>query len=237
MKKITLVVAAVLAMFSANVSAQNVELPKAGSFGTEVQFNPFDQNGHNFSLDALKFRYFITDNDALRLSVGLQSSSKKTKEDDSDDFSKNRTGKFSIDLGYERHWNVAKRLDLYAGAEIGIYKNFASAKSERSSDTDGDGVDDVTITTEYKNMTGDPTDTNTKRANFGVAASVFTGLDFYVYKGLYIGTELGLIITSDKTCEGEIKVTNQDTQKVKSSVRNTNVKFDIEPTIRLGWTF
>ena len=231
MKKITLVVAAVLAMCSANVSAQKVELPKAGSFGTEVQFNPFDQNGHQFQLDALKFRYFITDNDALRLNLGFGFGSHKEKEDDSkDDYTKTKSGDFSIDLGYERHWNVAKRMDLYAGAQIGIFKHFASEKSEKTNDLGGGQVQ--TIETEYINQTSDG-----DRAHFGVAASVFTGLDFYIYKGLYIGTELGLNINSYKTNEAKLKITDQPETKTKDSDRYTNVNFDIEPTIRLGWTF
>ena len=236
MKKITLVVAAVLAMFSANVSAQNVEKAKAGSFGTEVQFSPFQKDGNTFSLDALKFRYFITDNDALRLNVGFGFGSTKTKDDDSeDDYTKGKTGDFNIDLGYERHFDVAKRLDLYAGAQIGIFKHFASAKAEETNDLGGGQVQ--TIEYEYSNYIPAAGGGVQDRAHFGVAASVFTGLDFYIYKGLYIGTELGLYIESYKTQEGECKITDQPTTKMKDLERHTNVKFDIEPTIRLGWTF
>ena len=127
--------------------------------------------------------------------------------------------------------DVAERLDLYAGAQIGIYKHFASA-----SGTAYDAVNDETYEVEYKNYIPDDNNGIADQAHFGVAASVFTGLDFYVYKGLYIGTELGLKIKSHKT--NEIETTIGDTsEKGTESVRTTDVRFDIEPTIRLGWTF
>ena len=50
MKRLTLILFAALCI-AANLSAQNK--PGKGSFGTEVQFNPFDQNGETFKLDGL----------------------------------------------------------------------------------------------------------------------------------------------------------------------------------------
>ena len=134
MKKFNLILA-VLALFTASGAVVAQTRPGKGSFGTEVQFNPFDQNGKTFQLDGLKFRYFLTDNDALRLKVGFGFDSEKYKPDDGeDDFVKGKAADLSVDLGYERHFNVAKRLDLYVGAQIGIYKHFASAKSEWTED-------------------------------------------------------------------------------------------------------
>ena len=57
MKKLLFILVVVL-IVSNNVSAQ--QKPEKGSFGTEIQFNPFDQNGKTFQLDGLKFRYFIS---------------------------------------------------------------------------------------------------------------------------------------------------------------------------------
>lgn len=236
MKKFNLILAA-LALFTASGAVVAQTRPGKGSFGTEVQFNPFDQNGKTFQLDGLKFRYFLTDNDALRLKVGFGFDSEKYKPDDGeDDFVKGKAADLSVDLGYERHFNVAKRLDLYVGAQIGIYKHFASAKSEWTEDN-GNGQME-TIETEYKNyIPGEGNDDYSDRAYFGVAASVFTGLDFYIYKGLYIGTELGLYIKSHKTNKAELKVSGMETQEMNDSERYTSCKFDIEPTLRLGWTF
>lgn len=225
MKKIIMSII-VIAMCSISAFSQNG--PVKGSFGTEVQFNPFDQNGEMFKLDGLKFRYFLTDKDALRLKLGFAFGKQKLDSDDMSGYAK--SGDFSIGLGYERHFRLLERLDLYAGGQIGYIRHFASAETEMQ-------VMDETVTTEYKNMipgdNGDPVDI----AYNGLNLSAFTGLDFYVYKGLYIGTELGLYIDTNKTNEYEYHVSNQNPVKTDVTVRTTNIKFNIEPTIRLGWTF
>ena len=80
--------------------------------------------------------------------------------------------------------------------------------------------------------------------------SIFTGLDFYLYKGLYIGAELGLNINSHKVLEREEKKltssynsldrktkTEETEVKYEDELRTTSVRFKVEPAIRLGWTF
>ena len=48
MRKLLFILVVVL-IVSNNVSAQ--QKPKKGSFGTEIQFNPFDQDGKTFQLE------------------------------------------------------------------------------------------------------------------------------------------------------------------------------------------
>lgn len=223
MKKVLLFLVAMICI--SNVFAQNK--PEKGSFGTEIQFNPFAQDGNMFKLDALKLRYFLTDNDALRLKLGFAVGSQKYDDDAYE--AKGKTGDFNLDLGYERHFNLKGRLDLYAGAQIGIYKHFASAST---SIDQGSSTQDE----EWSNMLPDENGDIIDRAYFGFATSVFTGLDFYVYKGLYVGTELGLYIKTHKTNEGE-HTSGNHSNKYKDTTRTTTCKFDIEPTLRLGWTF
>lgn len=83
------------------------------------------------------------------------------------------------------------------------------------------------------------------RGSWRFDAAVFTGLDFYVYKGLYIGTELGLGLKTSKT--GKIKTTRETRFEGRTEITNiqdnnirlsqTTFGFFIEPTLRLGWTF
>ena len=80
MKKLLFILVVVL-IISNNVSAQ--QKPEKSSFGTEIQFNPFDQNGKTFQLDGLKFRYFISDRDAIRLKFGINSTQNKFTDSDS----------------------------------------------------------------------------------------------------------------------------------------------------------
>lgn len=74
-----------------------------------------------------------------------------------------------------------------------------------------------------------------ERAHVGVAASVFTGLDFYVYKGLYLGTEVGIYVMSTKTNQTELKYSDKvikGTDTYRAVICNA-----IKPMVRLGWTF
>ncbi|MBR2380144.1 MAG: hypothetical protein IKA86_04020 [Paraprevotella sp.] len=260
-----------------DVNAQESQFkPTKGSFSTELNFTPFENDGNMFSLEngyALKFRYFLNDKNALRLRIGLGMDSKKYNNgasrdmdgDDIDDYFTNtemkaKWGDFSLDLGYERHFNIHKRISLYAGAQIGIYKHFVSAEGETSSESFYKATywnDAYTViqssSSEYSNMIPSGYEgygVNADEAYFGVAASIFTGLDFYLYKGLYIGAELGLNINSHKVLEREEKKltssynsldrktkTEETEVKYEDELRTTSVRFKVEPAIRLGWTF
>lgn len=252
MKKIAMLVAAFAAMCSSSAFAQNVNLPTAGTLSTEVQFTPFS-DGDQFKLDGLKLRYFLTDQDAVRLTIGLQMNNKNTTPDIQDPGSnastydknlydyqvdnnenKTKTGKFSLDLGYERHFLQAGRLDLYAGAELGIEMAWAKTTAVTGQ---GDGVD--------KFWTYETETTGGDNAWFGFGAKVFTGLDFYLYKGLYVGTELGLGFTNKSFKDKETSWTNNNPNAnphsgdatATNNRSESSLKFYVEPNVRLGWTF
>lgn len=265
MKKIVLILIAVLTVSGVALAQDK---PVKGSFGTEVQFNPFDQDGHTFKLDALKFRYFLTDKDALRLKIGVYTNSGKFTDTDSEELNygtasyeneyKYSTGDFTLDLGYERHFDLNKRMSAYVGASVGFTRHFASTKIEGSETyTESRYSETSSFTAEIKNGAILPDDFDgkvnmedmldkvTDRAYLGVNAAVFTGLDFYVYKGLYVGTELGLSFKSqgDKKMKYEGQTIDEDghtnTFNTESTgkFRQTECKVYIEPVLRLGWIF
>ena len=74
MKKLLLATAVCL-LASANSFAQYK--PEAGTVTTEIQFNPFNQDNENFSIDGLKLRYFFNEKHALRLNLGFGVGSNK----------------------------------------------------------------------------------------------------------------------------------------------------------------
>lgn len=203
-------------------------IPLQGTVTTEVMFNPFSSSFETFKLSGLKARFFITDRDAIRLNVNYDidnfttnnSSSFSNKVDDPSNYritneeseiiSKNSTLKLA--LGYERHFSTYGRLDLYAGGEVGYEKTFRSGEeniigsSERleSSYYGPSGYYDsykslrtYTDKTKYDDMSLDANG-NLQYENQGLFFNVFTGIDFYVYKGLYIGTELGVSFSLGK---------------------------------------
>ena len=252
MKRLTLILFAALCI-AANLSAQNK--PGKGSFGTEVQFNPFDQNGETFKLDGLKFRYFVTDKDAIRLKLGfnLDHSNFTNKEEGetqadytSTEFKYN-VGDFRLDAGYERHFDISKRVNVYVGGSFGFTRHFASTKLETVSNelstTFKGEITNGAITPDSKadeldieNMLPAVND----RAYWGINAAIFTGLDFYVYKGLYVGTELGLKLENRKSSKMTYRAVADKTNYLEETTDKaitTKVKTYIEPVLRLGWTF
>lgn len=265
MKRLAFILFATLLM-AGTTFAQNK--PAKGSWSTEIQINPFDQDGETFSLDGLKARYFFSDKDALRLKVSFKSTTSKYTDEDSDeekemsynDLYKYTKGNFSIDLGYERHFDLGKRLDAYLGASIGMGKNFGSTKIESYyTEKNGSTTIEESYTGELKNgaitnMGEDDENIFSKaeRATLNVNAAIFAGLEFYVYKGIYIGTELGIGCSSQKSLKMKFDgtsfsktTTNGNTstndkpinEESTDNIRNTEFKTYIEPRLRIGITF
>lgn len=199
-----------------------------GSFGTEVQFYPFDREAESAELLGLRFRYFMTDKDALRFKLGFGFESA-----DNNSYSGKRAD-VSLDIGYERHFRINKRLDLYAGAQVGMYRHFVSAEAIYTV-----SVNDGTYHTyqvSYENCLPDENGGLGEMAYRGVAGSVFMGMDCYVYKGLYVGTEIGVGVASHKTCKARYTVERENF--VESDLKQRSTLFRVlEPMVRVGWTF
>ena len=189
----------------------------------EVQFNPFTTNFNTFRLeDGIQFkaRYFFTNQDALRvkLGLGINNTNDVTKTTLTDNFDTNKPvytlnnqevetnekhTQFQFALGYERHFIKEGRLDVFAGAELGYKLNSYSGdvtttiNNDRMTGTTGNTIRTETNSTqkvEYKNQNTTGSNVNSNSLFVGV----FTGVDFYIYKGLYVGTELGIRFANGK---------------------------------------
>ena len=144
-----------------------------------------------------------------------------------------------LTVGYEYHLAQAGRLDLYVGASAGYEGKYYSGSSESTElwtrSGKGSYVPYPETSSDYPSMGGyyrypddsrDPkqvTITNTssstdysKMAPNGnnnehtIFANVFTGVDCYIYKGLYIGTELGISFKHGKSENGSyFRTTNK----------------------------
>lgn len=220
MKRIVLMAA--IACLALGANAQKVTKPSDGTFGLELQMNPFDQNGKTFSLDGLKMRYFFNSENALRAKIGFDVTKNKQSSGSNDAYDSKTSGSFKFDVGYERHFDLGERFDAYVGGEVGVVRGFAKTKSF---------VDDDNWT-KTKNADG---------ANVGFHVAALTGVDFYVYKSLYIGAELSLGVESrvGKRSETTTKVGGQETTTKGPDVkgRTTTAGFDVQPVLRLGWNF
>lgn len=236
MKKILLAVAILGSAFMAN--AQNEFAPKKGSMSTEIQFAPFGNNifttnaitGDKDAMQGinggvLSGTYFFTNKDAITLDLGLAGYNNKGEIENEayagyeNPFTKEYKGIFGISVGYQRHFYNYKRIDLYYGAKLGYYHVFAGHK---------DQGDDNNYTW-----------TNLGTGN-GFNAYLTTGINFFIYKGLFIGAEIDCGISDTVYCstttktlvKGDLNETKQD--KIGHSLEGG---FQVKPLIRLGWAF
>ena len=283
-KTVTTLSLAIVAMLtvSTSVCAQEESYaPVKGDMSTEVQFNPFSNNFRTFNLESLKFRYFISDKGAVRLNLGLKMNNETINDNPelNDKFEDNPSYKlkktstetntketeFRIGIGYEHHFMNFKRVDLYAGAELGYIGNFYSAdktiETTLSQKVDMGGTpSNYTLTEssstekiEYKGMlpgTMDPApgsfDNPFNGAKFNSSSfylGAFTGIDFYIYKGIYVGAELGIRFTSGKSIDngtytysysGTTKTTNVTGTTGAVSTDETNWEYDSETGVQSG---
>ena len=276
MKKLLFIVG--LALTSLTASAQEeVGLP-AGLFTLEWKFNPFDYESKPVKVAQLNARMFLNDNSAVRLGAGVGF------DRDTDDHSYTSTegtnpvtGSTKVtndaltlrfSLGYEYHFANTGRLDFYGGLEGGYLGRFFSATKEFST-TQTQVETTSTITsyhyenTEYNKRSSDGDKLNEN----GIFGTIFTGIDYYIYKKLYIGAELGITFNTGQKKNGNYTEVSGDRESINGAVvdervkkytsetgitinydgtttqgpvletKGTYTKVYIEPAIRIGWMF
>ena len=127
-----------------------------------------------------------------------------------------------LSVGYEYHFANTGRLDFYAGAEGGFLGKFCSGSYAKSVNNTN-----VTVLLGNKNTVNNADYTNidytkmtpdNKVNEMGLFATVFTGVDFFVYKGLYLGAELGITFNTGKKKNG-----NYTQETIKQTVVGADV--------------
>lgn len=173
MKKIITLCSILLAGFSL-AKAQHAEKldlrPVQGDWGAEVNFSPFSSSP--IGINYIRLRNFINDKTALRLGLFLGTNFENPDEDLT-----NRTYEFNVRPGMEKHFEGTKRLSPYLGGELDL-----ALKSSKSSFDDG---------TFERTIEGAWSDFGTERGFTRLGANAIAGVDFYILKGLYLGTEFG----------------------------------------------
>jgi len=276
MKKLLFIVG--LALTSVTASAQDeVGLP-AGLFTLEWKFNPFDYESKPVKVAQLNGRLFLNDKSAVRMGVGVgfdRDTDEKTISEIVEASKTEGISKITNDaltlrfsLGYEYHFANTGRLDFYGGLEGGYLGRFYSGTKEISTTTvqilsSSYVASENFQNTEYnkRNSDGDKLNEN------GIFGTIFTGIDFYVYKKLYIGAELGVTFNTGKKKNGnytevtgnkeivgenvipglttkyssETGIYTDSTGKVENrpvyETKGSYTKVYIEPAIRIGWMF
>jgi hypothetical protein len=162
----------------------------------------------------LKGRYFLSDNLALRVQVGILTASKVTKNEVAGVSVSDRVAKngFALVLGVEKHFSGAERLSTYAGADLLIGSASAGSKVN-------DGTNDLT----------------SKQSAFGFGLRGVTGFDYYFIPKVYLGAELGLGLSYNGY--GVVKASGGTLTDSKEKSSSFTVTPFIIPAFRLGYRF
>ncbi|MFY0599217.1 MAG: hypothetical protein JXR03_06065 [Cyclobacteriaceae bacterium] len=194
----------------------------------EVQFTPFGSNPIN--INGIRFRKFKDETSAFRLNVflGLDSDSniKQQKDDENNRLELNTSSSaFSVNIrpGFERHLPGTDRLSPYFGGELDLAIQTSSEEEE------------------FQNTTNDKFETTLRNQNgfFRFGINAIAGMDFYVAKKLYLGTEFGFGFSYNKLLSVQLEsdeqgFTEPDHQKRGGSF---NLGPNVNAQIRLGYAF
>lgn len=226
MKRIFLA-AALAALVLTSVNAQEKYKPEAMTFSTELNYSPGGASDGGFTLPeyGAKVRLHLNENMVARLKLGLNTHTDKTTAfvdngtEEIEQYERVTRTNFSIMPGFEYHFAKYERVSPYVGGEIGLLASSEKRKSDNSETDDR---------------------TETSRPGFGFGVNVFTGVDVYLCKGLYLGFELGLGYDSLNTKRGSTTtVTGSTTNENKGTEANlsTSFGFHATPSLRVGWCF
>lgn len=179
----------------------------------------------------LRFRYFATENIAVRLSVGLSSNKTtsnfyETEIDNSGQAGTfvTKTGTTTIGIGGEYHFAGTEKLSPYAGLDI----NFGMGKFT----TEGEQSDGASwIAPDYSERS------EQKTAGFGVG--LVAGADYYFVENFYFGVELGLGFNSYTMKEGVSSTTvgGVTTEVTGNEMKQSGLSNNVMGMFRLGWRF
>ncbi len=225
MKKLGLLVSGIVLSTALMAQKPDANVPSTleGQFG-------WNNSTMSFDAPALRYRYFLEDNIAVRLTLGINNTTNTDNFFENEDNNTGATGTYqtknnglTFGVGGEYHFEGTNRLSPYAGADI----MFGSGKAS----TDGQNSDGVSFVGDYSEMS------EYKTSMFGV--NLVAGTDFYFAQNFYFGLELGLGWASNKEKEGETTVTFGGNTFTSKSNEATSSEFgnNVISTFRLGWRF
>ncbi len=227
MKKLSLLVGGLV--LSASVMAQKPAAAADAPITLEGQLG-FNASTLSFNAPAIRLRYFLADNIAARLTVGVANTSNTENYYETEDVNggasgteENKTSAINFSIGGEYHFAGTDKLSPYAGLDIIV----GSGKST----TDWSNFDGGNYNADYTRAI------ESKSSSFGV--NLVAGTDYYFAENFYIGMELGIGFTSttdkegtDVTTTGGITTTSTSNESKSSYFGNNFIG-----NFRLGWRF
>ena len=189
----------------------------------EFEFAPLGATP--LKIGGLRGRYFISDLSAFRLSllVGGTYTPTDTETEGSPTLTdKDRTLNFSINPGYEYHFDGTDKLSPYIGGELSY-----SMTSTKNSDESLISLDKIRTLT-------------TKTSNSTIGLRILAGGDYYFTDKIYLGAELGFGFTRTGREKTSYELENGYTGEVApedSEGNSTTLTWgpNYQATIRLGF--
>ena len=225
MKKLAILVGAIALTGSTFAQKATTDSP----FSLEGQLG-FNASTLSFNAPAIRFRYFVADNIAARLTLGIANSSETFNYYETENTNAgasgtevNKDGGWNVAIGGEYHFAGTDRLSPYGGLDILV----GGGKSTN----DWTNYDGLGYTADYTRAI------EAKTSAFGV--NLVAGADYYFAENFYLGMELGLGFMSetvkagtDVTTTGGVSVTSTSNEEKYSGFGNNFIG-----NFRLGWRF
>lgn len=225
MKKLAILVGAI-----ALTGSTFAQKPSDAPMSLEGQLG-FNASTMTFNAPSLRFRYFVTENIAGRLTLGMNNSSTLDNfyENEADNTGgagtfETKTSMLNIGIGGEYHFAGTDRLSPYAGLDILIGSGGYTETGEQADATSW-------VATDYKETyTG-------KGSMFGV--NLVAGTDYYFAENFYLGLELGLGFSSTtvKADEQTFTVGTTTTTISGNDAKSSSFGNNFISQFRLGWRF
>lgn len=227
MKKLLLILVAGFTLTAINGSAQTTDqsFKATSGFTTDVNFSPFQSP---IALDFLNARWFFKPGYALRF--GLEADVMNTKNDNNLQgqdrlIEKRATSSLGVHPGIERHFSGTNRLSPYVGAELSYTVN--SLKYTVESETEELYRIEGAIYG-YSDLDG--------RAYNSLGVGLFTGVDFYIARNLYMGAEFGYGL--DYRMYGKVeRFEDGNTTTLAGETSKLDLGSNVRSSIKLGWRF
>ena len=232
MKKVSILLFALLVSFTSFAQvAVEINFDPLGAFASGLP--TFSAN------NGLKVRYFLSDDFSVRGTVNFLMNPnteytyvpKSSGNGDIETKTKTNVTTFRFTPGIEYHLAKFDKGSVYAGAEVGF--GMTNASYNQTND-DNDEQIDIKGSNGLGAYPG-------ARSNTRLGLGVFTGVDYYMTKNLYLGVELGLSYistTNKKIVRKDTPATGSSTETITKDHRNnSSLGFDCTPAFRLGWTF
>jgi len=199
-----------------------------GEHTLELQLTPIGNNPIN--INGIRFRKFLSDATTFRMNAFLGFNSNTQIKQQADDAIntpeltiKSAVLTLNVKPGFEKHLAVTERLSPYFGGEVDFALQQSSGKEQ------------------FENTNGDVFETNARNQSgyFRIGLNAIAGLDYYVAKKLYLGTEIGFGFSYTGLSDLQFESDELGFQEPDPIERggSFNLGPNVNAQIRLGYAF